>query len=296
MKWEDREESSNIEDRRSDGPSRGGGGISMGTMVALLPLVRSLLKTKIGWALIAIGAFLYFSGFNPLQLMNGSYSSPSSANSKEMSDKQAKFAATILRDTEEIWQEIFQQKYHQNYTPAQMVLFRGSTQSGCGGVAQAEVGPFYCPEDAKIYVDLDFLDNLVKEHGGGGDFAEAYVLAHEVGHHVQGLQGTLDKVQRYSATATERQQNAIQVRVELQADCYAGVWANHAQKNYALLEPGDIEEGLNTTAAIGDDVLAKEAQGYVVPDSFTHGTAAQRTEWFKRGFQSGSLDACNTFE
>ncbi|MBD3798125.1 MAG: neutral zinc metallopeptidase, partial [Campylobacterales bacterium] len=211
-------------------------------------------------------------------------------------DKHAKFISTVLADTERIWQEIFIKSYGQNYTPPQLVLYRGSTRSGCGQ-AQAQVGPFYCPADAKVYIDLGFLDNLVSSHGGGGDFAEAYVLAHEVGHHIQNLQGTLDKVQRYNANGTsEQEQNAIQVKVELQADCYSGLWAHHAQKKYAMLEAGDIDEALNTTAAIGDDVLQKEAQGYAVPDSFTHGSAAQRSEWFKRGFEIGTIEACDTFK
>jgi predicted metalloprotease len=177
-----------------------------------------------------------------------------------------------------------------------MVLYRGYTRSGCGA-AQTQMGPFYCPVDKKVYLDLSFFDELAKRHNAPGDFAQAYVLAHEIGHHVQDLQGILDQVQQYKQRVrSEKAANALQVQVELQADCYSGVWAHHAQKRFNILEPGDIEEALNAASSIGDDVLQKQTQGYVRPDAFTHGSAAQRTERFKRGFQSGDLRQCDTFQ
>lgn len=294
MKWEDRDESQNVEDRRDESPISGGSNI--GSIIFLGSIIRPLLGTKLGWILIGAGVLMYLSGFNPLKLLESTPSNAPTTQNQEADNKHAKFMSTVLADTETIWQEIFKNQYNESYTPPQLVLYRGSTMSGCGH-AQAQTGPFYCPQDAKVYMDLNFLDELVSTHGGGGDFAEAYVLSHEVGHHIQKLQGTLDKVQRYNASgANEQEQNAIQVRVELQADCYAGLWAHHAQKRYAMLEAGDIDEALNTASAIGDDVLQKESQGYAVPDSFTHGSAAQRIEWFKRGFEIGTLEACDTFK
>jgi uncharacterized protein len=294
MKWEDRDESQNVDDRRS-GSGDSSGGSSLGNIIFIGSILRPLLGTKLGWIIIGVGVLMYLGGFNPLKLLDSTSNNTPTVANKTLDDKHAKFMATVLADTEIIWQDIFKQSYGKNYTPPKLVLYRGSTRSGCGQ-AQAQVGPFYCPADAKVYMDLNFLDELVNSHGGGGDFAEAYVLSHEVGHHIQDLQGTLDKVQRYNATANEQEQNAIQVRVELQADCYAGLWAHHAQERYAMLEAGDIDEALNTASAIGDDVLQKQSQGYAVPDSFTHGSAAQRSEWFKRGFEIGTLEACDTFK
>ena len=295
MKWNDRDESKNVEDRRSE--TSFGGGSSRGNLSLLMPIIQSLLGTKFGWIMILVGGFLYFTGmFNPLSLLEPTSQTTIKPEHKALDDKHAKFMATILGDTERIWQELFQKSYHKNYTPPTMVLYRGSTRSGCG-YAQAQIGPFYCPEDARVYIDLDFLERLVKGHGGGGDFAEAYVLSHEVGHHVQNLQGTLSKLQTFKAKgASQSDQNALNVRMELQADCYAGLWAHHAQKRYTMLEKGDLEEALSTASAIGDDILQKKSQGYAVPDSFTHGTAKQRTEWFKKGFETGILEACNTFK
>jgi len=178
-----------------------------------------------------------------------------------------------------------------------MVLYRGYTRSGCGS-AQSQMGPFYCPVDKKVYLDLGFFDELAKRHNSPGDFAQAYVLAHEIGHHVQDLQGTLDKVQqaKQSWGGSSKKANALQVRVELQADCYAGAWAYHAQKKFNMLEPGDVEEALNAASSIGDDTLQKEATGRVRPDAFTHGTSKQRVAWFRRGLMSGDLRQCDTFK
>lgn len=296
MKWEDREQSQNVDDRReTSGDSSGRGLPSMGMMMFAWPLIRSLLRTKTGWLIIGIGALLYFSGFNPLKFIGMDSSVGTTVSNKAEDDKQAAFISTILADTENVWQDIFMQNYGKGYSKPQLVLFRGSTHSGCGG-ASAEMGPFYCPTDAKVYVDLSFFDELAKKHGATGDFTKAYVLAHEIGHHVQNLHGTLDKAHSFQSSHSQTDGNAMQVRIELQADCYSGVWANHAQKRYGMLEAGDIEEALNAASSIGDDILQKQAQGYVSPDSFTHGSAEQRSSWFKRGFEQGTLASCDTFK
>ncbi len=290
MDLRDFDESSNVEDRRS---SRGGfgGGISMRSLFMLAPIIRMLLKTKFGWAIIGLGALLYFSGVNPLAVVTGG----SAGHTNTHDEKEAVFIKKVLKTTEDIWSQILP-KYGIRYQKPKLVLYRGHTTSGCG-FASAQMGPFYCPADRKVYLDLGFFDELARRHNSPGDFAQAYVLAHEIGHHIQNLQGTLAKVQnlqqRWGGNSTKT--NALQVRVELQADCYAGVWAHYAQTKFNVLEPGDIQEALRAASAIGDDTLQKEAQGYVVPDSFTHGSSAQRVEWFTRGYKTGDLRACNTF-
>jgi predicted metalloprotease len=298
MRWEDRDQSDNVEDRRSSGNSGGnfsGGGRgmpSMGTMMFLWPLLKPLLKTKFGWAVIGIGAVAYFSGFNPLSSIMGGGSSPSVVNQKA-DDKQARFISTVLHDTEEVWKTIYKE-HGSTYREPKMVLYRGSTTSGCGH-ASAQMGPFYCPADEKVYIDLGFFDELAKKHNASGDFAQAYVLAHEIGHHIQNMEGTLSKVQKMKQQVRgEKNANQLQVRVELQADCYAGVWAHHAHKQFNILEKGDIEEALRAASAIGDDTLQKQAQGYVVPDAFTHGSSEQRVTWFRKGIKSGEIKTCNT--
>ena len=293
MRWEDRDESRNVEDRRGKGGfSRGGRSMpSMGTIMFLWPVIQRLLKTKFGWAILAVGAVAYFSGYNPL----GSFMGGSSSThiNKASDEKQKRFISTILGDTEKVWGKIFRE-HGATYKEPTMVLYRGSTTSGCGH-ASAQMGPFYCPNDQKVYLDLGFFDELKRKHHAGGDFAEAYVLAHEIGHHIQNMEGTLSKVQRMKQQARgQTGANKLQVRVELQADCYAGVWAHYEDKLFGSLEKGDIEEALNTASAIGDDTLQKQAQGYVVPDAFTHGSSAQRVEWFKKGIQSGDIASCNT--
>jgi hypothetical protein len=294
MRWEDREQSHNVEDRRRD-PHSGGGGRrgmpSMGTIMFLWPFIQRLLKTKFGWAIIAVGAVAYFSGFNPLSSITGG--SSSKVHNSAADDKQAAFISTVLHDTEEVWKDIYKQ-HGATYKEPKMVLYRGQTKSGCG-FASAQMGPFYCPADQKVYLDLGFFDELARKHHATGDFAEAYVLAHEIGHHIQNMEGTLSKVQKMKQQARgDAGANKLQVRVELQADCYAGVWAHHAHKRFNILEQGDIEEALNAASAIGDDTLQKEAQGYVVPDAFTHGSSAQRVEWFKKGIKSGDIRSCDT--
>jgi predicted metalloprotease len=260
-------------------------------MLFIWPIIQRLLKTKFGWAIIGIGAVAYFSGFNPLSSLTGGQAT--SHIDKKADDRQASFIKTVLKDTEEVWSVIFKQ-HGAKYREPSMVLYRGTTQSGCGH-ASAQMGPFYCPSDKKVYLDLSFFDELAKKHNATGDFAQAYVLAHEIGHHIQNMEGTLSKVQRMKQQARgQKGENQLQVRVELQADCYAGVWAHHAHKRFNILEQGDIEEALQAASAIGDDTLQKQAQGYVVPDAFTHGSSAQRIEWFKKGIKSGDLKTCNT--
>jgi len=294
MRWEDRDESRNVEDRRSQGGSSSGGGRgmpSMGTIMFLWPIIQRLLKTKFGWAIIAVGAVAYFSGYNPLASFTGGGSS--APVNKAQEDKEKRFISTVLRDTELVWSEIFKQ-HGARYKEPKMVIYRGSTRSGCGQ-ASAQMGPFYCPADQKVYIDLGFFEELKNRHHAAGDFAQAYVLAHEIGHHIQNMEGTLSKVQRMKQQARgQAGANQLQVRVELQADCYAGVWAHHAHKRFNILEQGDVEEALRAASAIGDDTLQKQAQGYVVPDAFTHGSSAQRVEWFRKGIQSGDIAACNT--
>ncbi len=297
MRWEDREQSSHVEDRRYSNSSTGGssrrGMPSMGTIMFLWPIIKPLLRTKFGWGIIALGAVAYFSGFNPLSgTLNPSTGSSTQINRKA-DDKEAAFIATVLRDTELVWQDIFK-AHGAKYREPTLVLFRGSTHSACGS-ASAQMGPFYCPADEKVYIDLSFFDELKNRFHASGDFAQAYVLAHEVGHHIQKLEGTLDKVQRMKQQAhSSKSQNRLQVQVELQADCYAGVWAHHAQKRFNILEEGDIQEALNAASAIGDDTLQKQTQGYVVPDAFTHGSSAQRVEYFTRGIKTGDIASCNT--
>jgi len=290
MRMDKERESHNVDDRRSS-TGKGGGAPSMKTMMMLWPLIKPLLRTKIGWAVIGLGAAAYFAGYNPLALvgMGGGSAAPVD---KVKDEKQAVFIKKVLASTEDIWK-----KELRGYTEPTMVLYRGSTRSGCGH-ASAQMGPFYCPTDQKVYLDLGFFDELAKRHNAPGDFAQAYVLAHEIGHHIQNLQGTLSKVQeaKQSWSGNSKKANALQVKVELQADCYAGAWAYHAHKEFNILEPGDAEEALKAASSIGDDTLQREATGHVRPDAFTHGTSAQRVSWFRRGFQSGDIRACDTFK
>ncbi len=294
MRMDDERESRNVEDRRNSSGGGGRGLPSMGTMMMIWPLIRPLLRTKFGWAILGLGAVAYFSGFNPLSLVG--MGGASGTVNKVKDEKEAVFIKKVLRSTEEVWNEVLPQ-YGLRYKEPVMVLYRGSTRSGCGH-ASAQMGPFYCPVDQKVYLDLGFFDELARRHNAPGDFAQAYVLAHEIGHHIQNMQGTLDKVQRAKQSwgGNSVKSNALQVRVELQADCYAGVWANRAHKQFNILEPGDVEEALRAASSIGDDKLQKETTGYVRPDSFTHGSSQQRVEWFRRGLSSGDLSQCNTFQ
>ena len=281
MRFDNGRESDNIEDRRGDGGGMrlgGGGKIGIGTVVLAL----------IAW---------YF-GLDPSVVLNTAsvVQSPAVQNSQPRSraeDEVARFTSMVLADTEDTWGAIFRSAGRQ-YQQPRLVLYTGATQSGCG-VGQAAMGPFYCPADAKVYLDLSFFDELSTRFGAPGDFARAYVIAHEVGHHVQNLLGVSEKVQQARQRVSERESNGLSVRLELQADCLAGVWANHADRSRHVLEAGDVEEGLAAASATGDDRLQKQARGYAVPDSFTHGTSAQRARWFREGLKQGTLRACDTF-
>jgi len=290
---DDEQESRNVDDRRSS-TGKGGGMPSMQTMMILWPIVKPLLRSKFGLVIIGAGVAAYLMGYNPLSLIGMGGTSSQPVNKAE-DEKRKVFISKVLKSTEDVWTETLA-KYGMRYTKPTMVLYRGYTRSGCGS-AQSQMGPFYCPVDKKVYLDLGFFDELAKQHNSPGDFAQAYVLAHEIGHHVQDLEGTLDKVQRAKQSwgGQSAKSNALQVRVELQADCYAGIWGHYAQKKFKMLEPGDIEEALRAASSIGDDTLQKQAGQRVRPDAFTHGSSAQRVKWFKRGFVSGDLRQCDTF-
>ena len=208
-------------------------------------------------------------------------------------DDLKRFVSVVLGTTEDVWQETLA-RYGRRYSDPTLVLFSGGVRSACG-TGLAQMGPFYCPNDEKVYIDLDFYRELKDRFRAPGDMAQAYVIAHEIGHHVQKLLGIADQVEALRGRMSQGQANALQVRMELQADCFAGIWANHAGETKNIIEPGDIEEALNAASAIGDDRIQKQTQGYVVPDAFTHGSSAQRVSWFKRGYQSGKLEACDTF-
>ncbi len=290
MKWRDRKQSTNVDDRRANSGRSGGRGLpSIGTLMFLWPLLKPLLKSKLGLAVVGVGAAAYF--FMPSIIGMGGSSKPADTKADDI---QAAFIKTVHADTEKVWSDIFAQA-GERYPAPELVLYRGGTSSGCGP-AKSGMGPFYCPEDRKVYVDLVFFRDLKNKHGAGGDFAQAYVLAHEIGHHIQNMEGTLDKVQRAKQRVSGSDDNKLQVMVELQADCYAGVWAHQAQKQFKMLEAGDLEEALTAAASIGDDRLQKQAQGFAIPHTFTHGSSKQRVEWFSRGVKSGMMRDCNTFK
>ncbi|KRB66269.1 KPN_02809 family neutral zinc metallopeptidase [Noviherbaspirillum sp. Root189] len=289
MKWEGNRESENVEDRRGYGGG-GGGGFGFG-------------GRSVGLGTIAIAVVAsYFLGLNPMtviSMLTGGSSGMAPvqqvpAQAPPASDQMAKFVSTVLADTEDTWTEIFQAQGG-TYSKPRLVLFSGSTPTACG-TGQTASGPFYCPGDQKIYIDLSFYRLMQQRFHVSGEFAQAYVIAHEVGHHVQHLMGISDKVDSARRRMSEAQSNALSVRLELQADCFAGVWAHHADRARNILESGDVETALNAASAIGDDALQRQSQGHVVPDSFTHGTSAQRVRWFQRGIENGKLNACNTFE
>jgi predicted metalloprotease len=277
MRWKGRRQSENVEDRRS---------MSAGTMMA---------GGGIGTLVIIVLALLF--GVNPMPLLQqaGQQGGGAAQGPVDPAEEELKqFVSVVLADTEDVWEDIFRQS-GQQYRKPTLVLFRGQVQSGCG-FASAQMGPFYCPADQTLYIDLKFYDELKQRHGAPGDFAQAYVIAHEVGHHVQHLLGISNKVHAEQQRLSKGEANELSVRLELQADYLAGVWAHHAQKVKNILEPGDIEEALTAASAIGDDRLQMEGQGFVVPDSFTHGTSEQRIRWFKRGFQRGDMKGADTFQ
>jgi len=292
MRWQGRRQSTNINDTRGSGGGFGGG---MGGMGRGPFAVRRAGGGGIGIIIVILIAS-YFLGINPLDLLNGNISSTSSQQGQRTqtgtNDEERAFVATVLADTEDTWTAIFKASGN-DYPEPTLTLFTGQVNSACG-FASAATGPFYCPQDQNLYIDLGFFDELRQRFGAPGDFAEAYVIAHEVGHHVQKVLGILDKVHGMEAASSEGDANALSVRTELQADCLAGIWTKHTQQE-GLLEEGDIGEAMNAAAAVGDDTLQKQTQGYVVPDSFTHGTSEQRQNWFRRGFDKGGIDACDTF-
>jgi predicted metalloprotease len=288
MKWEGNRESDNVEDRRDEGGGGGGGGFGLGG--------RSI---GIGTVVLAlIGSYVF--GVNPLTMLNLLSGGGAPVQQQQApahapaSDRQTKFVRTVLADTEDVWTELFRAQ-GSSYVRPKLVLFSGSIGTACGA-GQSAVGPFYCPGDQKVYIDLSFYRLMQQRFHVAGEFAQAYVIAHEVGHHVQNLSGISEKVDTARRRASEKQANALSVRLELQADCFAGVWAFHANRARSILEQGDVETALNAASAIGDDALQRQSQGQVVPDSFTHGSSAQRVRWFKRGIESGDTGQCNTFE
>jgi predicted metalloprotease len=316
---EDRE-SRNVEDRRGEG---GGFGFPMGRGRGIQIPIGGKGGMSITTLLI-IGAIMLLFGINPLEVLlgpgGGGFQVPELPRSEQGAPRRAErapdipglpgtdgggarvpqaqdamktFISKVLADTEDVWNRVFEGA-GRRYKEPQLVLFSGGTRTACG-IGQSAMGPFYCPLDEKVYVDLSFYDELKRRFNAPGDFAQAYVIAHEVGHHVQKQLGIADKVQELKEQMSERDANALQVRMELQADCLAGVWASLNDQVKNRLEPGDIDEALNAASQIGDDMIQKRQQGYVVPDAFTHGSAAQRVRWFKRGFESGQMQSCDTF-
>ena len=310
MRWRGRRQSENVEDRRGQGggtpfpfpfPRRGSGG--------RMPRMPGGRRGGMGimGILVVVGIMLLF-GIDPRVILQGGVPEvqqpvprqsvphlpgrPSDAKTAA-NDEAKQFVSVVLADTEDVWGQIFKAG-NARYKQPTLVLFSNYVRSACG-MAPSAAGPFYCPLDQKVYIDLTFFNELKSRFGAPGDFAQAYVVAHEVGHHVQTLLGIARQVQEAKSRVSQRQANALQVRMELQADCYAGIWAHHADRTKNILEPGDIEEALGAASAIGDDTLQKKQQGYVVPDSFTHGSSKQRVRWFKRGFESGRLESCDTF-
>lgn len=299
MKWRGRERSSNIEDRRGQGGGfRGGtgsGGFRIPTGGMGIPSGRAGGGgLGIIGIIVVLGIIWFATGQNPLDMLTGGQSSTPSQQwaapaSTADTDELAEFVSVVVKDTEDFWGQVFQQN-NLTYREPGVVLFSDTTQSGCG-VAQSASGPFYCPNDQKVYIDLAFYEQLRRQFGAPGDFAQAYVIAHEVGHHVQNLTGVLPEFNRQRGQMSQTEQNAYSVRVELQADCYAGVWA-HYMKRQNYLEQGDVEEAITAANAIGDDTLTR---GQVAERNFTHGTSAQRMAWLKRGMQSGDVGQCDTF-
>ncbi len=295
MRWQGGRRSDNVEDRRGESPAYSAAGAAP-VVLRLLPM---LLRTKVGRIILITGVVVIIGGrmlgVDVLSLLAGGgvTSGQSSAPLSEADQQMTEFVSVVLGDTEDTWNAIFA-KLGRDYREPTLVLFSGSVNSACG-YASAAVGPFYCPGDQKLYIDLSFFHDLKTQHGAPGDFAQAYVIAHEVGHHVQTLLGISEKVAAAGKGAGKAQVNALSVRQELQADCFAGVWGHVANSQRQLLDPGDLEEALQAATAIGDDRLQREAGGQVVPDSFTHGTSAQRVKWFKAGFESGDIGACDTF-
>ena len=283
MRWQGNRESDNVEDVRGRGGRAGGlGGGKLGLGGVAIALVAS-----------------YFLGINPMTVLNllggggGPTVSAPDPNAPPANDEETRFVRTILADTEDVWRVLFQQAGGQ-YQDPKLVLFRGAVPTACG-TGQSAMGPFYCPGDGKVYIDLSFYRELKRNMNAPGDFSQAYVIAHEVGHHVQNLLGLSRQMESMRRQVSKTEYNRLSVKMELQADCFAGLWAHHAHRARQVVEPGDIDEALNAASQIGDDRLQKQQRGYVTPDSFTHGTSAQRVSWFQRGYQTGRFDNCDTF-
>ena len=305
---DDDRESQNVEDRRGDP----GGGLRRGGLPMGIPLGRGGLSIT---SILIIGAICLMLGINPLELLSGSDGMPQmpridpgqsrrqvddipglpgQTRVQPQNDEMSRFVRRVLADTEDVWGRVFQAA-GKRYEPPTLVLFSGQTRTACG-TGVAAMGPFYCPVDQKVYIDLAFYDEMKRRFNAPGDFAQAYVIAHEIGHHIQKLLGVADKVQALKERSGDQARaNQLQVRMELQADCLAGVWAGLNDQVKKRLQPGDVEEGLNAASAIGDDTLQKRTQGRVVPESFTHGSSAQRVKWFKKGLETGQMNACDTF-
>ncbi len=312
MKWEDFRQSENIDDRRGDteyasneggaglpfpipggGSSSGGGGLGIG-MIIVLGIIGMLLGVD---PRILIGGGQILSGGRSTQqeIQRPQQQQQTRRQSGPPADEVGKFISAVVAMNEDVWKEVLPQQKGIQYQPPTLVIFSRVTKSGCG-TAQSQMGPFYCPLDRKVYLDTSFFNDMKRRLGGGGDFAYAYVIAHEIGHHIENIMGILPKVQQAQRAASSKAEaNALSVRVELMADCLAGVWASHANRRWQILEDGDVEKAIRTAQAIGDDRLQQQSQGQVVPDSFTHGSAAQRVAWLQQGLKTGSVDACNTF-
>ena len=283
MRWQDFRTSSNVEDRRGMGMA-GGGGLGIGAMVIL---------GLVGWAL-GIDPRILIGGAEMMTGGGSGYQQQQQGRQGAPQDEMGRFASAILGNTEDVWNTVLPQQANRHYQAPKLVLFSGQTRSGCGG-AQSAMGPFYCPLDQTIYIDLSFFEEMQSRFRAGGDFAYAYVLAHEVGHHVENQLGILPRVQERQQQVSRTEGNQLSVRVELMADCLAGVWAHHSNQRWQSLEQGDIEEAIRAAEAIGDDRLQKQSQGRVVPDSFTHGSSEQRMRWLTTGLKTGQVQACDTF-
>jgi hypothetical protein len=292
MRLDDIGQSSNVEDRRGGGAG-GGGGRRAGAPGRTLGI----------GGMIIVGIIALFLGVDPRTLLGGSgpaFDAPQHAGRETLGapapgDEVGRFVSQVLRLNEDVWNVVLPAQLGVDYVEPKLTLFRGYTVSGCGN-AQSAMGPFYCPLDQKVYLDTSFFDEMRTRLGGGGDFAYAYVIAHEVGHHIQNILGILPKVQAAQRRLDQARANDLSVRIELMADCLGGVWAHHAERRFRILEEGDIEEAVRTAAAIGDDRLQQTAQGYAVPDSFTHGTAEQRARWLTTGLRTGEVNACDTLK
>lgn len=296
MRWDDKHKSDDIIDRRGEGPARGGfggGGGGAGALGLLIQFAPMLLRSKFGWVILVAGAAFYFFGGSFLgggpqsRVQDGR--APTAQTSPE-DDRRARFTGFVLDDVQSFWAAELPKQNNSQYQKAKLVLFTGATNTACG-LGESAAGPFYCPGDGLVYIDLSFYADLERQLQAGGDFAQAYVIAHEIGHHLQNILGTNDKARR---SGQQDGPDGSSVRIELQADCYAGMWARSTQQRQ-LIEAGDLDEAMTATAAIGDDTLQKKGGGTVRPESFTHGTSAQRGRWFRRGLEAGDMKACDTF-